>query len=52
MRQARFALVELCALPIPPVWPQFGTELTAGWARRGWPDAIAHTRLVEEAPGR
>ena len=27
MRQARFALVELCALPVPPTWPQFGIEL-------------------------
>ncbi len=27
MRQARFALVERCALPIPPDWPQFGIEL-------------------------
>jgi hypothetical protein len=35
--------VELCALPIPPSWPQFGVELTAGWARRGWHGAIAHT---------
>jgi len=33
MRQARFALVELCALPIPPTWPQLGIELTAGWGR-------------------
>ena len=41
MRQAGFALVELCALPIPPDWPQFGIELTAGWARRGWQGAIA-----------
>jgi hypothetical protein len=52
MRQARFALVELCALPIPPDWPQFGIELTAGWARRGWQGAIAHTRLPDEPPGR
>ncbi len=52
MRQARFALVELCALPIPPDWPQFGIELTAGWARRGWQGGIAHTRLLEESPGR
>jgi len=43
---------ELCALPIPPDWPQFGIELTAGWARRGWQGAIAHTRLLEESPGR
>jgi hypothetical protein len=50
MRQARFALVELCALPIPPDWPQFGIELTAGWARRGRQGAIAHTRLLEESP--
>jgi hypothetical protein len=27
--------MELCALPILPDWPQFGIELTAGWARRG-----------------
>ena len=52
MRQARFALVELCALPIPPTWPQFGIELTAGWARRGWQGSIAHTRLLEEPSGR
>jgi hypothetical protein len=45
MRQARFTLVELCALPIPPDWPQFGLELTADWARRGWQGGIAHTRL-------
>ena len=51
MRQARFALVELCALPIPPDWPRFGIELTAGWARRGWQGAIAHARLLEESPG-
>jgi hypothetical protein len=51
MRQARFALVELCALPIPPDWPQFGIELTAGWARRGWQGGIAHTRLHARAPG-
>ncbi len=51
MRQARFALVELCALPIQPTWPQFGIELTAGWARQGWQGAIAHTRLLEEPPG-
>ena len=50
IRQARFALVELCALPIPPDWPQFGIELTAGWARRGWQGGIAHTRLHEECP--
>ena len=30
MRQACFALVELCALPIPQDWPQFGIKLTAG----------------------
>ena len=52
MRQARFALVELCAPPVPPGWPQFGIELTAGWARRGWQGGIAHTRLLEESPGR
>jgi hypothetical protein len=52
MRQARFALVELCALPIPPDWPQFGIELTAGWVRRGWQGAIAQTRLLEASPGR
>jgi hypothetical protein len=52
MRQARFALVELCALPIPAAWPQFGIEPTAGRARRGWQGAIAHTRLIEEPPGR
>ncbi|MGA2659995.1 MAG: hypothetical protein ABSH34_21035 [Verrucomicrobiota bacterium] len=52
MRQARFALVELCALPISPNWPQLGIELTAGWARRGWQGAIAHTRLLEASPGR
>jgi hypothetical protein len=51
MPQARFALVELCALPIPPEWPQFGIELTAGWVRRGWQGAIAHTHLLEESPG-
>ena len=45
MRQAQFALVEPCALPIPPKWLQFGIELTAGWARRGWQGGIAHTRL-------
>ena len=45
MRRARLALVELCALPIPRDWPQFGIELTAGWARRGWQGSIAHTRL-------
>jgi hypothetical protein len=39
-------LVELCALPIPPNWPQFGIELTAGWAR-GWQGSIAHTRLPD-----
>ncbi|MGO9199594.1 MAG: hypothetical protein ACLQM8_03530 [Limisphaerales bacterium] len=50
--QARFAMVELCALPIPAKWPQFGIELTAGWARRGWQGAIAQTRLVEEMPKR
>jgi len=49
--QARFALVELCALPIPRDWPQFGIDLTAGWARRGWQGGIAHTRLPEESPG-
>ena len=52
MRQARFALVELCALPIPPGWPQFGIELAAGWAPRGWQGGTAHTRLLEEPPGR
>jgi hypothetical protein len=52
MRQARFALVELCALPIPPDWLQFGIGLTAAWARRGWQGAIVHTRLHEESPGR
>jgi hypothetical protein len=51
MRRARFALVELCARPIPRDWPQFGIELTAGWARRGWQGAIAHTRLLQELPG-
>jgi hypothetical protein len=35
MRQARFALVELCALPVPPDWPQLGIELTADRACRG-----------------
>ena len=45
MPRARFALVELCALPIPPDWPQLGIELTARWARRGWPGGIAHTRV-------
>ena len=49
MRQARFALVELCALPIPPGWPQFGIELTAGWARRGWQGGMARTQLHEES---
>ena len=39
--EARFALVELCALPVPPDWPQFGIELTAGWARRGWQGGMA-----------
>jgi hypothetical protein len=48
MRQAGFALVELCALPVPKTWPQFGIDLTAGWARRGWQGAIAHTRLDGE----
>ena len=52
MRQARFALVELCALPIPRDWPQFGTEFPAGWARRGWQGGIAHTRLNEGALGK
>jgi hypothetical protein len=52
MRQARFALVKLCALSIPPTWPQFGIELTAGWVRRGWQGAIAHTRLQDESPRR
>ena len=27
-------------------------RVTAGWARRGWQGAIAHTRLLEESPGR
>ncbi len=45
LRQVRFALVEFCALPIPPTRPQFGIELTAGWARRGWQGGIARTRL-------
>jgi hypothetical protein len=36
-------LVDLCALPIPPDWPQFGIELTTGWARQGRQGAIAHT---------
>jgi len=36
---------ELAELPIPPDWPQFGLELSAGWARRGWQGSIAHTRL-------
>jgi hypothetical protein len=40
----------LCALPIPHNWPQFGIELTAGWARRGWQGGIAHTRLDAPAP--
>jgi len=52
MRQERFALAELCALPIPPDWPQLGIELTAASARGGWQGAIAHTRLLEESPGR
>ena len=47
MRQARFALVEPCALPIPPAWPQFGSELTVGWARRGWRRAIGQKRVHE-----
>ena len=41
MRQARFAPVELCALPIAPDWPQFGIEVTAGWPRRGWQGGTA-----------
>ena len=45
MRKAGFALVDLCALPIPPNEPKFGLELAADWARRGWQGAIAHTRL-------
>jgi hypothetical protein len=45
MRQARFALVELCAVPIPPDCPQFGIEPTAAWARRGRQGGIAQTRL-------
>ena len=45
MRKAGFALVDLCALPIPPNYPQFGVELAADWARRGWQGAVAHTRL-------
>ena len=45
MRQARFALVELFALPIPPDWSQFGIELTAGWPCPGWQGTIAHTPL-------
>ena len=51
MRKAGFALVELAELPIPPDWPQFGLELSAGWARRGWQGSIAHTRL-DRGPGR
>ena len=47
--RARFALVELSAPPIPPTWPQFGIELTAGWARRGWRGGIAHSRLTQGA---
>jgi hypothetical protein len=46
MQKAGYALVELCALPIPAKWPQFGIELAAGWARRGWQGSIAHTRLL------
>ena len=42
MEEARFALVELCALPIPPDWPQFGIETdrrlgAPGLARRHRP---------------
>ncbi|MGO8678895.1 MAG: hypothetical protein ACLQVX_23895 [Limisphaerales bacterium] len=48
--QARFALVELCALPIPPTWPRFGIELTAGWVRRGSQGGIADRRLHKEPP--
>jgi len=51
MRMAGFALVELAELPIPPDWPQFGLELSAGWVRRGWQGSIAHTRL-DGVPGR
>ena len=50
MRQARFALVELCALPTPPDWPQCGIELTAARARRCRRGGMAHTRLHEELP--
>jgi len=48
MRQAGFALVELCELPVPPEWPQFGIELTAGWLRRGWQGGIAQTRFDQQ----
>ena len=48
MRRAGFALAEMAELPIPPDWPQFGLELAAGWARRGWQGSIAHTRLEGE----
>jgi hypothetical protein len=51
LRKAGFAIVELCALPVPPKWPRFGIELTAGWLRRGWQGSIAHTRLGD-GPGK
>jgi hypothetical protein len=45
MRQARFALVELCALPIPPDWPRFGIErLPQGKKRRRLERALKFLR--------
>jgi hypothetical protein len=52
VRQARFAPVELRALPIPPDWPQVGIELNAGWARPGRQGGIARTRLLQGSRGR
>lgn len=52
IREANFALVELCTLPIPKSWPQFGLTLAAGWLRRGWQGGIANTILEIEAPKR
>ena len=50
--QARFAMVELCALPIPRSGPSSASSsLPAGRAEAGQ-GAIAQTRLVEEMPKR